>query len=274
MNDHIILEMDEDGSYIVDIIGLVYLLKKKMIPENSEVLSVLDSGYEVSYTVCEEKGSYFLMADIDEETIEEYLEDDDGDWLSDYFEIDEDAMNAIYYVDMASIQEPRTGLFDTETNIHYENVHYEEALTRMKNSETVYLDYEEYDMQEMNSTDSLTAGMVMDGLWFVSEAKKGMKKFRPEQSKPKQSKWIQPEQSKLVQSNEANDELSLLLNRYFEEHDRKVLQPPKPKPKPKTVSKEVISEEDFLDSLLGMGLMHFLLGDDFDGDNINLDDYI
>lgn len=266
MNDHIILEMDEDGCYIVDIIGLVYLLKKKMIPKNSEVLSVLDSGYEVSYTVCEEKGSYFLMADIDEETIEEYLEDDDGDWLSDYFEIDEDAMNAIYYVDMASVQEPRTGLLDTETNIHYENVHYEEALTRMKNSETVYLDYEDYDMQEMDSSDSLTPGMVMDGLWFVSESTKGMKNFRPEQTKT--------EEPKFIQSKEDHDELSLLLKRYFEEHDRKVLQSPKPKTKPKTVSKEIISEEDFLDSLLGMGLMHFLLGDDFDGDNINLDDYI
>lgn len=266
MNDHIILEMNEDGGYVVDIIGLVYLLKKKLIPENSEVLSILESGYEVNYVVCEEAGSYFLMVDEAEFDEQDFEEDD---YLSAYFEIDEDAMAATYYIDTAIAEDGAGQNFEPLNKVHYQNVHYEEALTRMKNNETVYLDYEDYDMKEIDSRAPLSPGMVMDGLWFVSEETKGIKHTNTKKETANKNLWAEAEKS------QPKDELSLLLENYFAQHERSVIKsPPTPIPQKKKDTKKVISEEDFLDTLLGMGLMSFLMGEDFDGDSLDYDDYI
>lgn len=250
MNDHIILEMDKNGGYVVDIIGLVYLLKKKMLPENSEVLSVLESGYQFSYTVHQEEGSFFLSADFEEdEENHDFLEGDEMEWISDYFEIDEDAMNATYYVNTAVATEFKPELINTQTDIHYENVHYEEALTRMKNGETVYLDYEEFDMQKMTVGDALSPAMVMDGLWFISEETKGIKK---ENLSLKESSF---EDLMAV----SPDRLSLLLINYLEEHERKVTKQTKiPK-----IEKTVLPE-DIIQGFLDMTLLDFLTQDDED----------
>lgn len=263
MNDHIILEMDENGGYVVDIIGLVYLLKKKMIPENSEVLSVLKSGYEVSYIVCQEEGSYFLMVD-DDELYEETI--DSEVFLSTYFELDEDVMSATYYVETAVSEDEWNGSFDDKPQIHYQNIHYEEALTRMKNGETVYLDYEKYDMKEFDGKMALSPGMVMDGLWFVSEETKGLK------AKPANAQKAFKKES--LQELAPDDQLSLLLKEYFAKHERNVWSTEKPKPTVKKEKKSKESEEAFMENLLGMSLLSFLMSQDFDGDVIDFNDYI
>ena len=42
MNDQIVLHQDEDGNYTVDVVGLMYLLKTKALPDGSIVSIIFE----------------------------------------------------------------------------------------------------------------------------------------------------------------------------------------------------------------------------------------
>ena len=190
MKDQIILEQDENGNYKVDIIGLMYLLKKDELPENSEVLMEYQDGEQVSYVVCAEESGSFLIAD---------------DGYDSLFELDEDSLHAIYYIDTEAGEDVVEKVTARDQKEHLDSIHYEEALMRMEKGEKVYLDYGiEFQMKLMDKHKDLTPAMILEGIWFTSERLRGKK-----------------EQS-LNEENE--DKLESLLSQYLAEHEKEVAQ--------------------------------------------------
>lgn len=185
MKDEIILHQDPKGNYTVDIVGLMYLLKTKGLPDNSEVVMIDEFDDEKVFFVEELDESSILMA-----------EEDDS-----LFELDEESVLATFYID-TSAGEVIAEKSVKQKSEQFDSIHYEEALARISHGETVYLDFGvNYQMKPMNKKDQLSADMMMKGLWFTSDKVKGKKKT--EKEKPKK-------------------DLKSLLQNFLETHDKEV----------------------------------------------------
>lgn len=163
MKDQIVLHQDEDGNYFVDIIGLMYLLKTNALPDGTQVLAIFESGEETEYAVISDGETSILCYEGMEELV---------------FGLDEDSIHAFYEV---TINEPKE---KDSVLPRYEQIHYEEALTRMKNGEKVYLDYGDYDMTLVDNQKTFSPEAVLNGIWFTSEAIKGVKKTKSVPERP------------------------------------------------------------------------------------------
>ncbi len=219
MKDQIVLHQDENGNYLVDIIGLMYLLKTNALPDGTQVLAIFESGEETEYAVISDGETSILCYEGNEHLV---------------FGLDEDSIHAFYEV---TINEPK----EKESILpRYEQIHYEEALTRMKNGEKVYLDYGDYDMALVDNQKTFSPEAVLNGIWFTSEAIKGVKKTNFVSETP---------------SNLSPDTLFDRLEKFLEAEEMIVPPAPKEKKKKKKKKKKALSKteadmEEMLEQML------------------------
>lgn len=159
MNDQIVLHQDEDGNYTVDVVGLMYLLKTNALPDGSEVYVVFEDESEESYLVSRQGKTSFLL---NTET-------------NALFEVYPRSLEATFFIDVEAGAEIALSSKEISQKQHYEQIHYEEALTRIKNGETVYVDHDFHEMEAINLQKPLNADMIVEGTWFTSQEVKGIK---------------------------------------------------------------------------------------------------
>lgn len=257
MNDQIVLHQDEDGNYTVDIVGLLYLLKTNAIPEGS-IVSVIfeDDEEETYYVTAGERTSFLVSAQTDA-----------------LFEIYPRVLEAVYYIDVEVGEMLALNSTRIEPAQQYEQIHYEEALTRMKNGETVYLDFgKTTEMKKMNSADVLTADMVIEGTWFTSPEIKGKKdpslrKKAPEIEMPTLDSLFDRLETFLEEEEKKERKLKKRASKEGKDKDKK-----KDKKKKKTAAKGDLEMEDLLDFLLTEEFVKALEADGFEIEIVDLDD--
>lgn len=162
MNEGIVLSKDKDGNYLVDLVGLLYLLKTEALAEGNLVYMIIDETEEMAtYAVESSKNNYYLRH-IEEKSL---------------FELTPFALNATYLVDIEPTAVP--------SKAEYTEIHYEEALHRMKNGESVFLDTEgKASMQKCSKETHLSAEAILKGTWFITtETSKPKAKQKKKKSK-------------------------------------------------------------------------------------------
>lgn len=250
MKDQITLHQDENGNYLVDIVGLMYLLMTNELFDQSEVRAILESGEELPYLVCVDGESSYLIAQDGHDSL---------------FQLDDETIHAFYEIDMLNDNEPNLS-HNRSNKIDYEQIHYEEALTRMKNGETVYFDYEDADMEIVNGEHTFSPEVILDALWFTSNGVKG-KKPKTLQQAPKNA---------LPSVDSIFDRLeNFLLEEEVKEKkikkDKKTKKKEK-KPKKKAPSKTELEMEDLLDYLFSEDALAALSDQGFEIEIVDLDD--
>ena len=254
MNDQIVLHQDEDGNYTVDVVGLMYLLKTKALPDGSIVSIIFEDDEEETYYVTTGKRTSFL---VHAET-------------SALFEIYPRALEAVYYIDVEIGEMLALNSNQIEIKQQYEQIHYEEALTRMKNGETVYLDFgKTAEIKKMDSSDSLTADMVIEGTWFTSPEIKGKKNPA---LRNKTSEIDMPSLDSLFDRLETFLEEEEKKERKLKKASKNGEKKDKKKDKKKSAAKGDLEMEDLLDYLLTEEFVKALEADGFDIEIVDLDD--
>lgn len=154
------LGYDKDGNYLVDFVGLIYLIQEGCIAEGACVYMTESSGNISEYILIHDaeaglsrsKNLSLVLVDAEPDTI--------------YLEVDAYAFSAKYLILAEDVS-----LTDTNANAPavFKKIHYEEALTRMKKGEVVYFQEKKDVYVPKENKDFLTATMVMDGSWFLKE---------------------------------------------------------------------------------------------------------
>ena len=165
MNEGIVLSKDKDGNYLVDLVGLLYLLKTEALAEGNLVYMIIDETEEMAtYAVESSKNNYYLRH-IEEKSL---------------FELTPFALNATYLVDIEPTAVP--------SKAEYSEIHYEEALHRMKNGESVFLDTEgKTSMQKCSKETTLSAEAILKGTWFIATEANNTKTKKKQTTKRKQA---------------------------------------------------------------------------------------
>ena len=203
MDGEILIEKNEDGVLRTDISGLMYMLKNKRISSDTVVVAVmgesLEEGDYISTYIVKESvtGANTLVCLMDEDELDIDTSDfpfdtdspfDSGDFLEETIgfsiEYDEESFGESMFLELDELMMDCTYfIYPTKpTSKHYDIIHYEEALHRLRNGESVYIDYgKEEAFRKIDSSELLTPDMVIEGIWATSPDVKGLK----EESKKK-----------------------------------------------------------------------------------------
>lgn len=194
MDNKLIIKKNQHGAYDVDIVGLMHILKHQLVPLQSTVIACMDpKGGQMLYLdtyIVEESlaGGYILLyndEDMDNtvahmnqlpgvsvaqlsmpEDVQAMIDELDDEEETPYLELDDMMMAARYLVYPKGLID-KAQLFNKES---YAIIHYEEALHRLKNGESVFVDYNNEDtFKRVAPNSQLTPEMILKGVWAISE---------------------------------------------------------------------------------------------------------